>query len=167
MNDERHICVETEVLIPGVVVRGLEVYHRDIPRVGEVPRAWRVRVCLLILHSNIHRNNNDINSNKHLLRIAMQCQSRNIRVIVQKVSQRWRVGRKPGVVVVTNEDEAALLIIVSHDTTKIWEGREILEVDLDTVIIIQQQQQSIEMPAAVAGGYEEGSRTGIRVTHIP
>lgn len=167
MNDERHICVETEVLIPGVVVRGLEVYHRDIPRVGEVPRAWRVRVCLLILHSNIHRNNNDINSNMHLLRIAMQCQSRNIRVIVQKVSQRWRVGRKPGVVV-TKEDEAALLIIFNHDTTKIWEGREILEVDLDTVIIIQQQQQqSIEMPAAVAGGYEEGSRTGIRVTHIP
>ena len=96
----------------------------------------------------------------------MQCQSGNIRVIVQKVSQRWRVGRKPGVVVVTNEDEAALLIIVSHDTTKIWEGREMLEVDLDTVITIQ-QQQSIEMPAAVAGGYEEGSRTGIRVTHIP
>lgn len=158
MNDERHIYEEMEVWIRGVIVwRGVVQvlqYLVDIPPVGEGPRVWRGRVCLRS-SSNHHHHNNIV------LEIAMPCQSQRLRVIVQKVSQRWTVvGETPGGM--NGEDTIVKQMVEA--ITKIWEDKEIAEVDLD-IIIITQQQRSIEKPAAGVGGCE--NRMGTRVTLIP
>lgn len=151
MNDERHTCEEIimEVQIQGVVGGA---YHSDIPWEGEVPRVWRVRGCLRILM-------NHIIGNMLLLGIVMPYQSQR-RVIVRKVSRRWRVVEKPGRV--TQVDDAEVGITASHDTTtKIWEVRERVEVEQDTIItatqqqLQHQQQQSIEIQAAEVEECEE------------
>lgn len=136
------------------VVQVVVLYLVGIPRVGEGPRVWRGRVCLRNHHSSNHHHNN---SNVMLLLqgIAMQCQSQRIHVIVQKVSQRLTVGDTPGE---TNGEDTIVKQMVEV-ITKIWEDKEIAEVDQD---ITTRQQRSIEKPAAVVGGHE--SRMDTRVT---